>query len=170
MFWFVHKDLVEEPNFTLLQNLLHSLMWFTVSFLFPHNLHLLFSCILSGVAWMKVVHMALFCAPLKRNSISLLRLIFFNRLHVSLFAITKVYRLNYRYSKCLLISVFFSACFHIPTTVTGCCNYFLCFNYHYPIRGFPISVTWWFFTGVWVTTSLLKSPGLFLVFWMFSIM
>ena len=28
-----------------------------------------------------------------------------------------------------------------------------------------ISITWWFFTGVWVTASLLKSPGLVSVFW-----
>ena len=28
----------------------------------------------------------------------------------------------------------------------------------------------WFFTGVWVTGRLLKTPGLFLVFWPFSIM
>ena len=42
-------------------------------------------------------------------------------------------------------------------------------NYYYLlIRAFHISVCWWFFTGVWVTASLLKSPGLFLVsrpFW-----
>ena len=39
----------------------------------------------------------------------------------------------------------------------------------YSFRVFHISVTWWFFTGVWVTASLLKSPGLFSVFWPFSI-
>ena len=30
----------------------------------------------------------------------------------------------------------------------------------YSFRIFHISVSWWFFTGVWVTASLLKSPGL----------
>ena len=46
-----------------------------------------------------------------------------------------------------------------------------CYYYDYSlIRAFHISVSWWFFTGVWVTASLLKSPGLFLVFWPFSIM
>ena len=40
----------------------------------------------------------------------------------------------------------------------------------YSFRVFHISVSWWFFTGVWVTSSLLKSPGLFSVFWLFSIM
>ena len=34
----------------------------------------------------------------------------------------------------------------------------------YCFRFFHISIGWWFFTGVWVTTSLLKSPILFLVF------
>ena len=43
-------------------------------------------------------------------------------------------------------------------------------NYHSLIRAFHISVTRWFFTGVWVTASLLKSPGLLPVFWPFSIM
>ena len=38
------------------------------------------------------------------------------------------------------------------------------------IRAFHISDSRWFFTEVWVTASLLKSPGLFLVFWQFSTM
>ena len=37
-------------------------------------------------------------------------------------------------------------------------------------RVFHISISWWFFTGVWVTASLLKSPGLVSVFWPISIM
>ena len=40
----------------------------------------------------------------------------------------------------------------------------------YSFRVFYISVSWGFFTGVWVTASLLKSPGLFLVFCPFSVM
>ena len=35
---------------------------------------------------------------------------------------------------------------------------------------FYISVSWWFFTGVWVTASFLMSPGRFSVFWPFSLM
>ena len=35
---------------------------------------------------------------------------------------------------------------------------------------FHIRLSWWSFTGVWVTASRLKSPGLFSVFWRFSIM
>ena len=39
------------------------------------------------------------------------------------------------------------------------CNYY--YYYYYLLhRVFHISVSWWFFTGVWVTASLLKSPGL----------
>ena len=40
----------------------------------------------------------------------------------------------------------------------------------YSFRVFDISVSWWFFTGVWVTASLLKSPGLVSGFWPFSAM
>ena len=39
-----------------------------------------------------------------------------------------------------------------------------------PLRVFHTSISWCFSTGVWVTASLLKSPGLFSVFWTFSIM
>ena len=46
----------------------------------------------------------------------------------------------------------------------------LYYYYLLPFRVFHISVSWWFFPGVWVTASLLKSPGLFSVFWPFSIM
>ena len=38
----------------------------------------------------------------------------------------------------------------------------------YSFRVFHISVSWYFFTGVWVTTSFLKSPGLVSGFWPFS--
>ena len=36
----------------------------------------------------------------------------------------------------------------------------------YSLRVFHISVRWWSFNRVWVTTSLLKSPGLFLSFFL----
>ena len=45
-----------------------------------------------------------------------------------------------------------------------CCSsslyYYYCYYYHLLIRVFHISVSWWFFPGVWVTACLLKSPGL----------
>ena len=40
----------------------------------------------------------------------------------------------------------------------------------YSFRVFHISVNWWFYTGVWLTASLLKSPGLVLGFWPFLAM
>ena len=40
----------------------------------------------------------------------------------------------------------------------------------YSFRVFHISVGRWFFTGVWVTASLLKSPGLVSGFWPFLAM
>ena len=49
---------------------------------------------------------------------------------------------------------------------------FYCYYYYnyLLIIVFHISFTWWSFTGVWVTASLIMSPGLFSVFWPFSIM
>ena len=44
------------------------------------------------------------------------------------------------------------------------------YHYYLLIRVSHIRVSWWFFTGVWVTASLLKSPGLFSVFCPSSIM
>ena len=46
-------------------------------------------------------------------------------------------------------------------------------NYYYYyllIRVFHISVSWWSFTGDWVTASFLKSPGFFTESWPFLIM
>ena len=40
----------------------------------------------------------------------------------------------------------------------------------YTLRVFHIGVSWWSFTEVWVTASILKSPGLFSVFWPTSVM
>ena len=55
-------------------NLLHSLiMWLIVSSLSPHSLHLLFCCILSILALIWLVLMALSCAAIRRDSVSLLR-------------------------------------------------------------------------------------------------
>ena len=52
---------------------------------------------------------------------------------------------------------------HIPFVRMGKLNY-----YYSLIWAFHTSVSRWFLTGVWVTSSLLKSPGLYLVFWAFS--
>ena len=47
-------------------------------------------------------------------------------------------------------------------------NFLLIIIYSFSV--FHISVSWWFFTGVWMTASLLKSPGLVSGFWPFSAM
>ena len=55
-------------------NLLHSLiMWLIVSSLSPHNLHLLFCCLLSILVLIWLVLMALSCAAIRRDSVSLLK-------------------------------------------------------------------------------------------------
>ena len=55
-------------------NLLHSLiMWLIVSSLLMHNLHLLFCCVLFIFTLIWLVLMALFCATIRQDSVSLLR-------------------------------------------------------------------------------------------------
>ena len=58
-------------------NLLHSLIiWLIVSALSPHNLHSLFCCLSSIFASTQLVLMALFCAALRRDSVSLFKVYF----------------------------------------------------------------------------------------------
>ena len=63
---------------------------------------------------------------------------------------------------------------HPPTSKSSSpFNYYYCYYYYYYVYSFwvfHVSVSWWSFNGVWVTASLLKSPGLFSVIWPFSIM
>ena len=64
-------------------NLLHSLIiWLIVSPLSPHNPHMLFRCVLSIFALVWLVLLALFCAAIRRNSVSLLRFPFLSHFHV----------------------------------------------------------------------------------------
>ena len=64
-------------------NLLHSLiMWLIVSSLSLHSLHLLFCCVLSILALIWFVLMALSCAAIRRNSVSLLRFPFLSQVQV----------------------------------------------------------------------------------------
>ena len=56
---------------------------------------------------------------------------------------------------------------HSPRQMLGCAYTIITI---YSLRVFHFSVSWWSFTGVWVTASLLKSPGLFSVFCPFSTM
>ena len=59
---------------------------------------------------------------------------------------------------------------HYPTLIVYFLTEYLSYYYFYSLRVFHISVSWWFFTGVWVTASFLKSPGLLSVFWPISTM
>ena len=69
--------------YSFCENLLHSLiMWLIVSSLSPHSLHLLFCCVLSILALIWFVLMALSCAAIWRDSVSLLRFPFLNQVQV----------------------------------------------------------------------------------------
>ena len=57
--------------YSFFANLLHSIiMWLIVSSLSQHNLHLLFCWVLSILALIWLVLMALFCAAIRRDSVS----------------------------------------------------------------------------------------------------
>ena len=79
---------------------------------------------------------------------------------------------------CMVFSINFKTsadtlCIHgksISRFVGPYCMLLWSYYYNSLIRAFHISVRRWSFTGVWVTASLLKCPGLFLVFWPFLIM
>ena len=64
-------------------NLLYSLItWLMVSALSPHSLHLLFCYVLSILALIWLVLMALFCAAIRRDSVSLLKFPFLSHVQV----------------------------------------------------------------------------------------
>ena len=64
-------------------NLLHSLiMWLMVSSLSSHGLHLLFCCVLSILTLIWLVLMALFCAAIRRDFISLLKFPFLSHVQI----------------------------------------------------------------------------------------
>ena len=64
-------------------NLLHSLiMWLIVSTLSPHSLHLLSCCVLSILALIWLVLIALSCTAIWRDSVSLLRFSFLSQVQV----------------------------------------------------------------------------------------
>ena len=67
----VHSCLILYSFWINLQHSLH--MGLIISSLLPHNLHPLFCCVLSILALIWVVLMALFSAAIRRDSVSLLR-------------------------------------------------------------------------------------------------
>ena len=69
--------------YSLCANLLHPLiMWLIVLSLSPYSLHLLFCWVLSILALIWLVIMALSCAAIRRDSVSLLRLLFLGQFQV----------------------------------------------------------------------------------------
>ena len=71
--------------YSLYENLLHSfIMWLIVLSLSPYNLHLLFCCVFSIFPFIQFVLMTLFWAAIRRDSVSLLRPLFFS--HIQLFS------------------------------------------------------------------------------------
>ena len=76
-------------------NLLHSLiMRLMVSSLSLHRLHLLFCCVLSILALIWLVLMALFWAGIRRDSVSLLKFPFLSYVHVLLWEMLFISRLK----------------------------------------------------------------------------
>ena len=75
-------------------NLLHSLMWLMVSSLSPHNLHLLICYVLSILVLIWLVLMVLFCAAIRRDSVSLLRFPFLSHVYVFSCAMLLISRLK----------------------------------------------------------------------------
>ena len=69
-----------------------------VSSLSPHNTHLLFCCILSILALTWLVLMVLFCAVIRRDSVSLLRFPFFSYIQVFLCEMLLICSLKCLYS------------------------------------------------------------------------
>ena len=80
-------------------NLLHSLiMWLIVSSLSAHSLHLQFCCVSSILALIWLVLMALSCAAIRRDSVSLLRFPFLSQVQVFWCEILFISRLKRPYS------------------------------------------------------------------------
>ena len=72
-----------QSIFSFCANSLYSLiMRLIVSSTSPHNLHLLFCCILSILAQILLIFMALFCTAIRRDSVSLLRFPILSHVHV----------------------------------------------------------------------------------------
>ena len=81
------------------------------SSLFPHNLHLLFCCVLSIPTLIRLVLMALFCAAIRRDSVTLSRFPFFSPVHILSCEMSLVSRLNRPKKKRCFSSNFFSGYF-----------------------------------------------------------
>ena len=209
-------------------NLQHSLiMWLMVSSLSPHKLHFMFCLVLSILALIWWILIALFSAAIRRDSVCLLRFPFFSHVHVFLFESSVILALNVHRVVFHLIYVFWLLSFRWSSCIQYCfcwvspirvslffllflthiiCHHHLwdvmpyawslVFSFSGPFKFFsgPLQecsrisyeegqpmyfinpcefftwaladgLSWWSFTGVWITASLFKSLGLFSVVW-----
>ena len=88
-------------------NLLHSLiMWGIVSSQSPHNQHLLFCYVLCILTLIKLVFMALICAAIRSDSVSIKRFLFLSNIKLLSCQISRVCRLKYPYSWFLTSFIF----------------------------------------------------------------
>ena len=111
-------------------NLLHSLiMRLMVSSLLPHNLHSLFCCVLSILALIWLVLMALFCAAIRRDSVFLLKFPFLSQVQVFLCEMLFISRLK-RPQSCFSSKFWFQVIVALLSTVlSNGCNQSFLFSY-----------------------------------------
>ena len=106
-------------------NLLHSLItWLIVSSLSPHSLHLLFCWVLSILALIWLVLMALSCAAIRRDSVSLLRFPFLSQVQVfwcEMLFISRLKAVTVFYFPFLFLSCR-SIVYHVVRIVSDGCN------------------------------------------------
>ena len=159
-------------------NLLYSLiMWVIVSSLSPHILHLLFCWFFSIIALIRLVVMALSFAAIRRDSVFLLRFPFLSQIIVIIIiiiielfssALTNDIPQGLEWQQVSGFSRILAD--HYNTVVWMVFTRLLISTIVYSMRVFRICIIWWTFIWVWVTASLLKSPGHISAFWAFSLM
>ena len=97
-------------------NLRHSLIiWLMVSSLSLHSLHLLFCCVLSILAMIWLVPTALFCAAIKRDSVSLLKFPFLS--HVQVLSCEMLFISRLKCQEICFLPIFFSLVIVILLTI-----------------------------------------------------
>ena len=107
-------------------NLLHSLMmWLMVSSLSWDNLHLLFCCVLSIFVLIWLVLMALLCAAIRRDSVSLLKFPFLS--HIQVFSCEVLFISSLKRLELFFFQFFFpsycpSVGHRVASIVSGGCN------------------------------------------------
>ena len=140
-------------------NFLHISQWITLPT--QSNLVLYFLCanfLHSFIMWLMILYLSPHSLPLQFCCVlSILALIWL--------VLTTLFCAAFRRDYVSLLMFPFLSHVH----VLSCEMLLLLFSLLLLLLVFHISLSWWFFTGVWVTASLLKSPGLFLVFLPFSI-